>query len=325
MSTIEPPAAYFKELDERGKVIQLWPLKDATSFFVGRADNNTISLPYSWVSRKHAMVRLEDDGGLTLIDLGSSNGTFINGKRISIPTQLRSKDLIRIGKTLLTFIQNDYQSAETLPGDLTADKTVVYWQREIVTILICDINDFTTLSEKLDTQTLSDILQYWSGGVSKMIKNHNGIIDKFIGDAVLAMWVGSTNHRQSIRQALQTALEINYFTRTINKEIFDLPWELSIGSGMNTGEAALGNVGISGQRDFTAVGDAVNVAFRLEGLTSKQDGRDIIIGEDTAKQYVDISNKLTSCEYRLKGKELPVKSYCCSFNELENFLSTTSS
>ena len=90
----------------------------------------------------------------------------------------------------------------------------------------------------------------------------------------------------------------------------------------DTGEAVLGNAGSNGQRDFTAVGDAVNVTFRLEELTSEKDGRDLIIGEDTAGYLPAVKEHFAFCEYVLKGKELPVTSYYCSFTELERFLST---
>lgn len=323
MTDLPPPQAQFNELDEKGKIVKVWTLPGANSFFVGRAEGNSLTLPYSWVSRKHAMIRLEDDRSYTIIDLGSSNGTFVNGIRISTPTTLHGKDLVRLGKTLLRFYRHEPEAPQLLTDDLTIDKTIAFWQQETVTILICDIHKFTRLTKIIDSHTISDILKYWSGRVSKIIRNQNGIIDKFIGDAVVAIWVGIPEPRQAISQALFAALEINYLTRGLNKEMFDiLPWEISIGCALNTGVAVLGNMGINGQRDFTAIGDAVNVAFRLERMTSQSEGRDVILGETAAGHLGDLGSCFSLCQYNVKGKDNLIPAYCCSFEQLQQYLST---
>ena len=131
-----------KELDPNGTPENIWSLTVKNTFKLGRGPANDIVLPYSWVSRQHTIVQQDGSGIFQVMDLGSSNGTFLNGKRIYSPTVLHNNDVISLGKTAIRFIQlHDSKDPGDKTNESTLDMTVAYIQKEIVTILICDLHD----------------------------------------------------------------------------------------------------------------------------------------------------------------------------------------
>ena len=313
-------SAYLDLLNSDGSNGRQWKLAGKTTYRVGRDLTSDINLSFSWISRKHAMIQVEENGGHYLIDLGSANGTFVNGKRIYTPVNLKTGDLIKVGNTSLSFRQEGKirQPAQAC-GDMD-DNTVAFVQKKIVTILICDIHDYTRLSELLADNRISELLQFWSGKVNTLVRENEGVVDKFIGDAVMAVWAGAQSVEHSIMQALKTAYQISVLTRRICLKIPDLPWELKVGAAVNTGEAMMGNIGVDGRRDFTVVGDMVNVAFRLESLTSQKDGLDLIMGSEAATYLTGLEQFFSIKEDAVKGRKEPVLSYGCSFSQLKGYL-----
>ncbi len=308
-------------LDSAAAPQQEWQLNAEATYTIGREKGNDILLPFSWVSRKHAMIQVEMNGRHNLIDLGSANGTMINGRRVLTPTHLHPDDRITIGKTALLFRQvGEEKSASATVYGAPEDRTVAFVEQETVTILICDIHDYTTLSERLGDHKVSALLQSWTAGVSQIVTRHEGMVDKFIGDAVMALWAGAGGPTHAIHQALRTALAIAAFTYGLKKNVPELPWPLRIGAALNTGKAMLGNIGVNGKRDFTVVGDVVNVAFRLEAQTSAQEGLDLIMGEEAAAHLTDLPPYFTPYRFTVKGKSEPVPSYGCSFKNLGAYL-----
>jgi adenylate cyclase len=271
--------ALLQELDEKGSPKNVWNLKSKNNFRLGRGPGNDIVLSYSWVSRKHTLVQREKTGIYHIMDLGSSNGTYVNGKRIYSPTILNNGDQITLGKTTIKFVHFIEQKAPVMESE-TLDMTIAYIQKEIVTVLVCDLHDFTSISEKLGNQVVSDLLQLWTKNVGAIVQEHDGLVDKFIGDAVMAIWMGG-NVDRGIRNALRAALEINNATKKIGETVPGLKTELAIGAALNTGEGMMGNMGVASHRDSTVIGNVVNVAFRLESMTIRDD-LDIVIGEATA-------------------------------------------
>lgn len=297
-----------------------WLLDNNATYTLGRVANIDITLPYSWVSRKHAMIQREENGRFNLIDLGSSNGTFINGRKIHTPITLQNGDCIGIGSTRLLFQQEtpSTRTPATVGPDLD-EMTVAFVQKQIITILICDIHDFTRLSETMGAQWISQLLQHWTGKVSKLVHKHEGIVDKFIGDAVMALWAGP-NIKDNIHQALKTAIAINNLTNSLSKKIPDIPWPLQIGAALNTGEAMLGNLAQDGQSNYTVVGDVVNVAFRLENMTNRQENLDIVMGCDAATHLIAPEKFFKKYSFQVKGKQDAVDAYGCNFSQLSIYL-----
>jgi adenylate cyclase len=316
-----PEQAVLQELDQDGSQLNNWNLTGKNTFKLGRSPANDIVLPYSWVSRNHSMIRQEGQGIFQIIDLGSSNGTYVNNKKIHSPTIIHNGDIVTLGKTIIKFVQFiEGNKRQVIKNDVTLDMTVAYLKKEVMTILICDIHDFTSLSEQMGNKMVSKLLQFWTKKVGTIINEHDGVVDKFIGDAVMATWIGG-NVEKGIRNALRAALEINNATKKISENI-PMDTVLSIGAAINTGEAMMGNMGVAGHRDSTVIGDVVNVTFRLESMTEK-DTFDIIIGKESAR-HIDSPEKYFSKQsFQIKGKAEEIEAYTSAFDQLSYFLTAT--
>lgn len=318
-----PEHAVIQELDSNQSPKESWNLKEKNTFKIGRGPDNDITLPYSWVSRKHTLIQQEKSGVFQIMDLGSSNGTFVNGKRIYSPTLINNGDVILLGKTKLKFVQFIEKTDYVEEADSTLDMTMAYIQKQMVTILVCDLRDFTALSEKMGNKVVSKLLQFWTKKVGAIINEHDGSVDKFIGDAVMATWMGA-DIKKGIHHAIEAALEISNYTQTMTESMPnmpDFPDNLAIGAAINTGEAMMGNMGVDSHRDSTVIGDVVNVTFRLESHTIR-DEMDIILGEDTARHLPNIKEYFTRRTLSLKGKKEKISAYGCDFEKLQKFLTS---
>jgi len=139
-----------------------------------------------------------------------------------------------------------------------------------ISILFSDIRGFTTLSEGMSPDFLVRILNEYLGDMTDIIFDHEGTLDKFIGDAVMAFWGAPLDDAQHAQKAVSTALHMiraleNFNTR--NKQ--NTYPELKVGIGVHTGKAIVGNIGSNKRLDYTIIGDNVNLASRLEGLTKE--------------------------------------------------------
>jgi adenylate cyclase len=305
-------------LGENGSIGQSYRLEGKNTFRIGRAETNDILLQSSSVSRQHAMVQRDSNGVYSIVDLGSANGTFVNGKRIHAIHRLRPSDRIGIGQRNFVFIQPDRECTQTNPGDILDEKTVAFINNETVTVLVSDLRNFTRLAEVIGDTRTTRLLQIWNSKVNDLICERGGVVDKFIGDAVMAFWHGGQSPAPTVRQALEAALAIEQLTEDLQEQLPEIPWPLKTGAAINTGAAAVGN--ISGERnDFTVIGDAINVVFRLEEMTG-QSGFDLLIGNDTARYIKNRGECFRSQRFCLKGKEQPYTAYGCNFDRLKIFL-----
>jgi adenylate cyclase len=139
-----------------------------------------------------------------------------------------------------------------------------------ITVLFLDIRGFTAFSEKKSPAIVVTRLNELLDIVTKVIIKHDGTVDKYIGDAVMAMWGAPAADKKQATKACQAALEIR---EQIEKET-----DFKVGIGLNFGKAIIGNIGSSKRFDYTAIGDTVNTASRIEGLT-KTLGQNILISE----------------------------------------------
>ncbi len=325
MSDQTAPPATLALMDSKGSAIEEWELSAKNTYYIGRGKNNDITLPFSWISRQHAMLQMEEYGVYNIIDLGSSNGTMVNGRRQHAATRLHSGDKLQIGsdKTTLVFLHDYTPEPPTEQFDIE-EETVAFLQTELVTILVCDICNFTSLSENIGVESVSNILAAWSKKVNELVEHNNGSIDKFIGDAVMATWVGNDSQEQKILQAMRTSLSISEMTALLGDKVADLSTPLKVGGAINTGEAVMGNIGVDGGRDFTVVGDVVNLTFRLEELTNKV-GVDLLLGATTSDYLEQCPDYFTRCKYVIKGKKEPVAAFGCSFEQLREYLQNKTS
>ena len=178
-------------------------------------------------------------------------------------------------------------------------------QSRDMTVLFSDVRGFTTLSEGLSPSELTQVMNAILTPMTRIIYEHNGTIDKYMGDAVMAFWGAPLDDQQHATHALQAALEMTRAITDINKRFRKKGWpEIDMGVGLNSGTMNVGNMGSEYRVAYTVLGDAVNLGSRLEGLT-KEYGVRVIISEFTRQQIDDFIFRELD-KVRVKGKEEPV-------------------
>ncbi len=151
--------------------------------------------------------------------------------------------------------------------------------RRPMTVLFSDIRGFTAISEQMSPEDLVECLNVYLGKMTDAVFATGGMLDKYIGDAVMAVWGAPLPSEHHERQAIRTALDMVAALKDFNVEAEERGWpELKIGIGINTGDMVFGNMGSQHHMSLTVMGDEVNIAARLEGLTSLY-GAPIIVSE----------------------------------------------
>ncbi len=197
-------------------------------------------------------------------------------------------------------------------------------EKRVVTILFSDIRNFTTISERLTPESLVSLLNKYLSPMTQIVLKYKGTLDKYIGDAIMAIYNAPVKLKWHAFSAINTSIEMVDILKDLNS-IFKnegLP-EIDIGIGINTGECVIGNIGTDVRFDYTAIGDTVNLASRLEGLNKLYKTR-IILSEYTLEElkvedylrkepaHINLSDGrnvyLRELDYiRVKGKSKPVR------------------
>lgn len=182
-------------------------------------------------------------------------------------------------------------------------------QKLNMTVFFSDIRSFTDFSEKMDPQELSLLLNKYLTPMSETIFETQGTIDKFMGDAIMALFGAPINYPDHPQKACKAALKCLSHLGKLNTDFAKRGWpEIKIGIGLNTGYMVAGNIGSDQIQSYTVIGDEVNLASRLEGLTKNYDAK-ILISETT---YNAVKNEYIAQEadlVRVKGKTKPVRIY----------------
>jgi len=181
-------------------------------------------------------------------------------------------------------------------------------KNEELTVLFSDVRGFTTISETLSPKELTRLMNAYLGAMTGVIRKRRGTLDKYIGDAIMAFWGAPVADAEHARQAVLTALEMQQAVRGLDESFRKNGWPLlQIGIGINTGMMTVGDMGSTIRQAYTVMGDAVNTASRLEGLT-KRYGVGILVGEDTRVAVKDVVFREID-RVRPKGKDEPVGIY----------------
>ncbi|MEK7503048.1 MAG: adenylate/guanylate cyclase domain-containing protein [Patescibacteria group bacterium] len=203
-----------------------------------------------------------------------------------------------------------YVSKEILSELLKNPKSVSLGgeEREI-TILFSDIRGFTKLSEKTTPQELVFTLNKYFTSMTGAIMRNRGVVDKFIGDAIMAFWGAPLPEKNHADLAVIAAKEMLEELHKFNSELKNFGKEpIDIGVGIYTGKAVVGNIGSEERFDYTAIGDTVNVASRLEGL-NKEYGTHIILGETTKNKLSKTENLKSLGKTSVKGRNEQIEIY----------------
>jgi len=187
-------------------------------------------------------------------------------------------------------------------GAMNGDK------REL-TILISDVRNFTTMTEKSDPMELIALLDDYLAAMTEIIFKYNGIVDKFIGDGILAYWGAFTPDHNHAEEAAKAALEMIEKVKELNEH-----WAkqgkgpIAIGIGVNTGTVIFGNIGRGKKIEFTVIGDPVNLAARLESL-NKEFHTSIIVSEATRNRLGKEAQVRPLGGVKVKGKTVETTVY----------------
>ena len=203
---------------------------------------------------------------------------------------------------------SSYVSAELVAQILQdPDKLKLGGEKRNVTMLFSDIRGFTSLSERMSPEALVSLLNEYLSPMTQIVMNERGTLDKYIGDAIMAIFGAPLDVPDHPKRACQAALHMIEELKKLYPKWKERGWpHISIGVGINTGEAIVGNMGANVRFDYTAIGDTVNLASRLEGL-NKLYGTQIIVSKSTLDEVGSSQFLVRELDLvRVKGKEKPV-------------------
>jgi adenylate cyclase len=260
------------------------PIKGSCS--LGRAGVNTIVLDSAKVSRRHALIHLQNIGELWLIDFGSSNGTFLNKRRIHHPIRLSDGDQITIGDQIFTFREpiavSEQYKTDVMQRTLREIESVPCW------LLVADIRSFTPLSRHVQSQDLDVLLGRWIFSCNEIIENRHGMINKYLGDGFLAYWPDAATSPEEI------AAVIFAFKELQRKQWPEFRFVVHFGA------VAIGGVASMGEESL--MGGEVNLIFRLEKLASSL-GESCCVSETANERLRALVETRALGEFELKGFE----------------------
>jgi adenylate cyclase len=188
---------------------------------------------------------------------------------------------------------------------LLLDQGVQTARRE-VTLLFSDIRGFTTLSETRSPEQVVELINRYFSLQVDVIWRHGGTLDKYIGDCIMAMWGAPLDNPGHAKSAVACALDMADTLQAFKRELGAEDLEFDVGIGLHSGPAVVGLIGSEKRREYTAIGDTVNLASRIEGLT-KDAKRRILVSKDTAQLCGD-SFEFVSCgTFPVKGRAQPVE------------------
>ncbi len=191
---------------------------------------------------------------------------------------------------------------QILNGELNVPKP----RNQELAVLFCDIRDYTQISEGMQPEEIFELINEWFSEATLAIQKHGGIIDKFIGDAVMALFGVPDEHPEAPARAVRAALEMREALEAMNRRQRALGGkEFRIGIGVHYGSATVGFLGSHLRQSFTAIGDVVNTASRLETSTKKFPGCDILISQQVEEVQLQFGVAETSSlgTIPLKGKQ----------------------
>ncbi|MDR5757185.1 adenylate/guanylate cyclase domain-containing protein [Caballeronia sp. LZ035] len=178
-------------------------------------------------------------------------------------------------------------------------------RRAELTVLFCDVLGFTAIAETLEPEALARLMNEYLGTMTEVIRAHRGTLDKYMGDAIMSFWGAPVDDPAHARHAVAAALGMRAALVELNRTLSARGWPtLWIGIGINTGPMTVGDMGSPVRKAYTVMGDAVNVAARLEGLTRRFD-IDIIVGEATRAQVPEVVFRELD-RVRVRGRVAPI-------------------
>jgi adenylate cyclase len=244
--------------------------------------------------QKNEYVKVRDvETGDELEDLASGFNTMIDG------LQERDKLKTTFGKYM----------TEAVMEHLLAGKVQLGGESLTATILFSDIRSFTSISEKMDAKALVSLLNEYFTEMVDVVIREDGVVDKYIGDAIMAVFGAPVTKPDDALHAVRAAVGMREALAALNEKLAarGMP-ALKTGIGIHTGEVVAGNIGSEKRMEYTVIGDTVNLASRLESAT-KELGAPVLVSDDTYRLVKDHVRARAVKEITVKGREKPVMTY----------------
>jgi len=213
-------------------------------------------------------------------------------------------------KRLITSLFGKYVPSELVDEMSKNPEQVVSMEGESreMSVLFSDVRGFTTISEGLDPKELSQLMNEFLTPLSRVISNHYGKVDKYMGDCIMAFWGAPKPLHDHARNAILAGIEMQRVLESLQPHFKERGWpEIHVGVGINSGRVSVGNMGSEVRVAYTVMGDEVNLASRLEGITKKY-GVGIIVGENTRNAVPDFLYRELDL-VQVVGKDKPVAIY----------------
>lgn len=229
--------------------------------------------------------------------------TLVFGYSFKFITENRNKEKIKqaMGKYLSQDIMKNVVS--------NIDDLKLGGKRAVVTVLFSDIRGFTSMSEKMSAEEVSMILNEYFAEMEPIISKYNGVINKFIGDAVMALFgepIQDDNHPQNaVKCAYEMLKKVEYLRE---KWLFEGKPKFEIGVGINTGEVFIGNIGTENRMEYTVIGDTVNLASRIESY-NKVYKTNLLVSSSTYEYIKEIADVIKINEVQIRGKSKKMNIY----------------
>lgn len=306
----------FIRYEADGKIVEV-PIERLRICGFGRAPTNAVVLSDTMASREHAIIRRNASGHCILNDLGSTNGTWLRGRAISGPTPLASGDIIQIGRQAFTFVQTDEPvSLETQPA-----RTQHWVEQQFISVMVADVRGYSSMAAQMGSERIAAMMGEIFREAGDVLNQAQSFSAKYIGDAIMAFWIhpGGRLTRADIVNVFDVISAYQGIFRVAERK-FGPPGSLRFGCGYSAGLASIGNIGSAGAPDFTATGENVNTAFRLESAT-KEVGCDLFIGQAVFESLSDSRYCPTNLlDLDLKGYDRPVAALPLRFADMNDFL-----
>jgi adenylate cyclase len=219
----------------------------------------------------------------------------------SMVDRLKERDKLRatLGKYM----------TQTVMDHLLKGRLELGGETRVVTILFCDIRGFTSISERMGAQSLVKLLNEFFTAMVTILMEEDAVVDKYIGDAIMAVFGAPISKPDDPLRAVRAAVRMRDALTSLNADLATrgIP-EMRMGIGIHTGEVVAGNIGSNARMEYTVIGDAVNLASRLESATKDLDAS-ILVSEDTYALVRDQVSAVERGELPIRGRDRPVLAY----------------
>lgn len=178
-----------------------WPV--AATCSLGRSATNDIVIEDGKVSRRHALIHKQDDAEYWVIDLGSGNGTYLNGRRVIQPTRLADGDVLLLGDRSVSFRQVAARPISEPRASQISAQTIISIKDAPCWLMVADIKGSSAMAARLSPTDMAIQVGRWMGSCKEIVDTHGGAINKYLGDGFLAFWIADAIETEHIVDALR--------------------------------------------------------------------------------------------------------------------------